>query len=191
MTTPGAATRPQVSFDDEPLICVDEAGNVTGHESKARCHDGRGLLHRAFSVFVFNDRGEVLLQQRSAKKRLWPLYWANTCCSHPRRGEEVAAAAVRRLREEMALKARLVHTHDFTYHASYGAAGSEHEYCAVLVGRCNQAPEVHPDEVAAVRWMAPEALDAALGAADGPYTPWLRMEWSALRTQHWDTVTSL
>lgn len=180
-----------VSFDDEPLICVDEKDKVVGHASKAHCHDGQGVLHRALSVFLFNARGELLLQQRSAQKRLWPLFWANTCCSHPRRGEQVAAAAVRRVREELGLQATLQLTHDFIYHASYGDAGSEHELCSVFVGRTDGEPQVHPQEVAAVRWLSPAQMDAALAEPNGPYTPWLRLEWQALRERHWNTVTSL
>lgn len=180
-----------VSFDDEPLICVDAADNVVGHASKAACHDGQGILHRAFSVFLFNARGELLLQQRSAQKRLWPLYWANTCCSHPRRGEATHDAAVRRVREEVGLDAALAFTHEFTYHALFGDAGAEHERCSVFVGRADGAPKVHPQEVAAVRWMAPEALDAAVSDPQAPYTPWLRLEWRALREAHWKQVLAL
>ena len=75
-----------VSFDSEELILVDTQDHELGYCSKAQCHDGDGVLHRAFSLFVFDRRGRVLLQQRSAQKRLWPLYWSNSCCSHPRRG---------------------------------------------------------------------------------------------------------
>ena len=83
------STSPIVSFDTEDLILVDPQDQVQGHLNKAACHLGEGLLHRAFSVFLFNAEGELLLQQRSEQKKLWPLYWANSCCSHPRRGETV------------------------------------------------------------------------------------------------------
>jgi isopentenyl-diphosphate delta-isomerase len=177
-----------VSFEDEPLIRVDAADVPIGYGSKAACHDGEGLLHRAFSVFVFAPDGALLLQQRSALKRLWPMWWSNSCCSHPRRGEALEAAVVRRTREELAVQLPLTHTHAFEYHARYGEAGSEHELCHVYVG-CTDAPVVvNANEVAATRWMLPEALDAALADADAPYTPWLRLEWAALRTQHWAAV---
>ena len=71
---------PTVSFDDEPLVLVNEADEEVGFETKQRCHDGDGLLHRAFSVFLFSPDGDVLLQQRSGQKRLWPGAWSNTCC---------------------------------------------------------------------------------------------------------------
>ena len=88
-----------VSSEAEELILVDEQDNETGYLSKAACHDGDGVLHRAFSVFLFNDRGELLLQQRSPSKRLWGGYWSNSCCSHPRRGESIQVATRRRLRD--------------------------------------------------------------------------------------------
>src|ERR1700761_6433167 len=87
------------SADADTLILVDEADREVGYMSKARCHDGRGILHRAFSLLIFNAEGQLLLQQRSAAKRLWPLYWSNSCCSHPRRFENMETAVQRRLHE--------------------------------------------------------------------------------------------
>src|SRR2546421_1371118 len=86
-----------ISPDCEPLILVDEADREIGHMSKAQCHQGGGVLHRAFSLLLFNDAGELLLQQRAASKRLWPRHWSNSCCSHPRRAETLEAATHRRL----------------------------------------------------------------------------------------------
>src|ERR1022692_4307168 len=83
--------------DSEWLILVDEADQEVGYQSKAQCHQGRGVLHRAFSLLIFNESGELLLQQRAASKRLWPLYWSNSCCSHPRRAEIMESAIHRRL----------------------------------------------------------------------------------------------
>ena len=89
-----------VSFDSEPLIIVDEHDHVLGHDSKAALHRGSGTLHRAFSIFLFNPQGDVLLQQRSGQKALWPAFWSNTCCSHPRRGETYEIATQRRLEQQ-------------------------------------------------------------------------------------------
>src|SRR5947207_3387152 len=114
MLTPASSI---VSFEDEPLILVDGNDQELGFATKAACHDGVGLLHRAFSVFLFNPAGELLLQQRSAQKRLWPLYWANSCCSHPRRGESLPAAVERRTREELALATPLAFVYKFVYQA--------------------------------------------------------------------------
>src|SRR6185437_11810517 len=87
--------------DSELLILVDESDREIGQLSKAECHRGSGVLHRAFSLLIFNEAGELLLQQRSAHKRLWPLYWSNSCCSHPRRAESMETAIHRRLYEEL------------------------------------------------------------------------------------------
>src|SRR5471032_3303829 len=87
--------------ESESLILVDEADREIGHLSKSECHEGRGILHRAFSVLIFNGHGELLLQQRAASKPLWPLFWSNSCCSHPRRSESMEGAVQRRLREEL------------------------------------------------------------------------------------------
>ena len=101
----------------DSLILVDEADCEVGHASRSRCHEGTGLLHRAFSLFIFNDRGELLVQQRSAAKRLWPLYWSNSCCSHPRRAETMEAAIHRRLYEELGIKCLLHFLFKFQYQA--------------------------------------------------------------------------
>jgi isopentenyl-diphosphate Delta-isomerase len=179
---------PQVSFDDEQLILVDRAGHVVGYADKASAHDGPGKLHRAFSVFLFNEAGELLLQQRSADKRLWPLYWSNSVCSHPRRGEETPAAAVRRVREELGLAPSLTYLYEFIYQAAFEDAGSEHELCAVFVGRADGEPRVNEREIAAWRFVAPEALDRELAASPTSFTPWLKLEWATLRREHWPAV---
>jgi isopentenyl-diphosphate delta-isomerase len=182
---------PIVSFEDEPLVLVDADDHVVGFRTKADCHAGAGLLHRAFSVFLFNERGEVLLQQRSANKRLWPLFWANSCCSHPRQGELMDAAAHRRTQEELQIETPLSMMYKFTYQASYGEEGSEHEMCSVYVGRVAEHVVVNANEVAAVRFVAPDKLDAELITHGSRYTPWLKLEWPRLRQQHWHQIEAL
>jgi isopentenyl-diphosphate delta-isomerase len=173
----------RVSFDDEPLILVDEENNVVGHGSKADVHAGQGLLHRAFSVFLFDDEGCVLLQQRSASKPLWPLWWSNSCCSHPRRGETEAEAAQRRVHEELGLDADLEYVYTFTYHARYEDKGSEHETCSVFLARATGRVVTNQNEIAAVRWVAAAEIDRSIVAAPGTLTPWLEMEWARLRSE--------
>src|SRR5690625_5968564 len=94
--------------------------------SKADCHDGDGVLHRAFSVFLFDADGRLLIQQRVAEKRLWPLYWANSCCSHPRAGEETEEAVPRRLDEELGVSADVEYVYKFQYQARFGPRSEEH-----------------------------------------------------------------
>lgn len=180
-----------VSFDDEPLILVDEDDNIVGFESKSHCHDGDGLLHRAFSIFVFNSAGEVLLQQRSAEKRLWPLYWSNSCCSHPRRGEDDLAAARRRIREELAISPDLRFLYKFRYQARFGDLGAEHELCSIYATVSDDPARVNVNEIAACEFVDADSLDAALAEEPDAYTPWLRLEWPRIRERHWDTVKRL
>ncbi|MDA1195056.1 MAG: isopentenyl-diphosphate Delta-isomerase [Planctomycetota bacterium] len=177
-----------VSFDDEPLIVVDEQNNVLEYRPKADVHAGDGILHRAFSVFLFNDQGEVLLQRRAEGKPLWPDYWSNACCSHPRRGETEAAAAVRRLAEELGIQAEPEYIYSFTYHARYGEAGSERELCSVFLARTDAPIVANRSEIAETRWLAPADLDAALRNDPEQYTPWLKMEWARLRGEFADRL---
>ena len=175
----------------ETLILVDESDREVGHASRARCHEGSGLLHRAFSLFIFNDRGELLVQQRSAAKRLWPLYWSNSCCSHPRRAEQTDGAAHRRLFEELGLKCPLHFLFKFKYQAQFDGTGAEHELCSVYIGR--SAAPVHADlgEVAAWRWVAPDTLDEQMRLASARFTPWFTLEWQRIRREHQSAVGAL
>ena len=170
-----------VSSEAEELILVDALDRVLGHASKAACHDGEGVLHRAFSLFVFNPDGALLLQQRSAGKRLWPGYWANTCCSHPRRGESLDVAAQRRLQQEMGMRCELRYVYKFQYQARYGTSGSEHELCSVFVGTTDAPVQPNRTEVAAWRFILPEALDTEMATSAAQFTPWLQLEWQRLR----------
>ncbi|WP_423175128.1 isopentenyl-diphosphate Delta-isomerase [Stenotrophomonas maltophilia] len=163
-----------VSVNDEPI----------GPIGKADCHAGEGVLHRAFSLFLFNRQGQVLLQQRSALKPLWPGYWANSCCSHPRWGEELPIAVSRRAREELGvmLTAPLTWHFSFIYHARYLDVGSETELCHVYSALLEDVElHVDPNEVCAHRWIKSHELDAALREEPDVYSPWLHREWPALR----------
>ena len=132
-SAPGQLSAPAaVSFPDEMLILVDQDGRSIGEASKQQCHEGRGLLHRAFSLLIFDQKGRLLLQQRAAGKLLWPGYWSNSCCSHPRTGEGLAAAARRRSREELGLSVDPELLFTFQYSATYRNIGSENEVCAVF-----------------------------------------------------------
>jgi len=182
-----------VSSESENLIAVDSNDREVGNISKAAAHDGRGVLHRAFSIFIFNSKGELLLQQRAAEKRLWPMYWSNTCCSHPRAGEDLDHATVRRLEQELGMQADLTYLFKFQYRAEFGQAGSEHELCSVYVGQSDEKPKSHPLEIAATKYLSVEAVTREL-AADPKgerYTPWFKMEWERLIRDHNDVLSAL
>ena len=180
-----------VSSEAEALIVVDSSDRELGTLDKSACHDGDGVLHRAFSLFVFNSAGELLLQQRAAEKRLWPLYWSNSCCSHPRAGESLTLAVGRRLQQELGMRARLDYVYKFEYQAHYEDIGSEHELCSVYVGRSQDQPTVNTTEVAALEWLAPAELAARLRSQPDTFTPWFKLEWEALMTDHADQLERL
>ncbi|HEY2037055.1 MAG TPA: isopentenyl-diphosphate Delta-isomerase [Steroidobacteraceae bacterium] len=176
----------------ESLILVDAADREVGHMSKARCHDGRGVLHRAFSLLIFNDRGELLLQRRSSAKRLWPHYWSNSCCSHPRRFETMAEATHRRLYEELGLRCPLHFLFKFEYQAQYEAVGAEHELCSVFIGRSSGDVRIDRNEIADCRWVSPDRLAAEMQGADaGRFTPWFTLEWERIWRDHKSALHAL
>ena len=188
-TTKTAATGDIVSFDNEALIIVDAQDRILGHGTKAELHQGAGTLHRAFSIFLFNEAGDVLLQQRSADKPLWPGYWSNTCCSHPRRGETYGIATGRRLKEELGVEASLHFTHRFRYQAQFDDHSAEHELCSVYVGRIDGDPMPNPQEVSNWQWISPSALDEWLDTNPENLTPWFKLEWAELRSgDHAETL---
>ena len=177
-------TNPIVSSDQESLIRVDAADRVIGSASKFECHQGAGLLHRAFSVFLFNAEGHLLLQQRAAGKLLWPGYWSNSCCSHPRWNETMEDAVARRIAEELGLTAISSgpqFLYKFEYQAHFGDIGSEHELCSVFRAHSDAEPQVNATEIAAWRWIHPDQLDTELTTHPDTYTPWLHLEWKRLR----------
>ena len=188
----GNHTSSDISTDPDALILVDEADREVGHMSKAQCHDGRGVLHRAFSLLIFIGSGELLLQQRAPSKRLWPLYWSNSCCSHPRRFESMEAATHRRLDEELGLQCPLHFLFKFEYQAQFDTAGSEHELCSVFVGRCTDQVRANRDEIFDWRWISPQALNAEMsGRGTERFTPWSMLEWRRVSRDHRATVSAL
>ena len=170
-----------VSSEEEPLILVDESDREIGYLSKGACHDGDGVLHRAFSLFVFNSSGELLLQQRAAEKRLWPRFWSNSCCSHPRRGETMEVATERRLAQELGMSSTVHHLFTFQYQAPHLDLGSENEVCRVFAGLSAQPPRSNRHEIADVRWIAADDLDREFRTQPEVFTPWFAMEWPRVR----------
>ena len=180
-----------VSSERERLILVDSHDREIGALDKSACHDGSGLLHRAFSLFVFNPRGELLIQQRASGKRLWPSYWSNSCCSHPRAGEEMEQAVDRRLHQELGLRATLRFVYKFEYVARYRELGSEHELCWVYVGWAEDQPVINTTEISDWRWVGPDALSLELDEHDERFTPWFKLEWARLKQEFGDDLAGL
>lgn len=177
-----------VSSENEELILVDRNDNELGYLSKALCHDGAGKLHRAFSLFLFDDEGELLLQRRGEVKRLWPGFWSNSCCSHPRRGESMQTATMRRLKDELNIEASLEYLYKFCYTADFGDAGSENELCHVYLGRIKSEVRPNDSEIAGIRFVSARGLDSELLQSPGQFTPWLQQEWRELTENYRDKL---
>jgi len=178
-----------IAADPEALILVDEADRSLGVMSKALCHEGRGVLHRAFSLLIFNDSGELLIQQRAASKRLWPMYWSNSCCSHPRADETLEEATQRRLHQELGIHCPLHFLFKFQYQAQFDATGAENELCSVYIGRSHGAVRPNADEIHDWRWIGPDALHREMAAEGGrTFTPWFMVEWTRIWRDHRSAV---
>ena len=174
---------------NEYLVLVDEHDSEIGKVEKFEAHMGEGVLHRAFSVFIFNDNDEVLLQQRSRKKLLWPGFWSNTCCSHPRVDETYEDAAQRRLKEEMGMIVNVKYLYKFQYKAKYMEIGSENEICAVLIGHSGDEPNLNPDEVEDCKWIKwSDLLNDIAERGEKGYTPWFLLEVEEINKKFKDQV---
>jgi len=159
---------------EEQVILVNEKDEPIGLMNKMEAHE-KALLHRAFSVFVFNDQGELLLQQRAAEKYHSPLLWANTCCSHQRDGESNIEAGKRRLEEEMGFVCTLKETFSFIYKAPFDNGLTEHELDHVMIGTYNDKPKINPDEVAAYKWMSLQDIKSDINLEPEIYTEWFKI----------------
>ena len=150
-----------------------------------------GLLHRAFSLFIFNRDGDVLMQQRSQQKKLWPLYWSNSCCSHPVHGETIENSIDRRLQQELGFNTRLKYLYKFKYQATYLNIGSEHELCSVFVG-CTESPiKANTNEIAAWRFISATDLKKMMLQYPNKFTPWFKLEWHKLITDYADVLCNM
>ncbi len=161
------------------VILVDETGREIGTSEKVKAH-ADGLLHRAFSIFILNSRDELLVQRRAVDKYHSGGLWSNACCSHPRPGEAIEAAARRRLREEMGFECKLEPAFSFVYRERVSAALWEHELDDVLIGRWDGVPDPDPAEVADWRWIAPDDLRSELRRQPSAFTVWFPLAFSGL-----------
>lgn len=173
---------------EETVILVNKNDEQIGIMPKMEAHE-KALLHRAFSVFVFNQKNELMLQQRASHKYHSPLLWTNTCCSHQRVGETNIQAGKRRLQEEMGFETELEDTISFIYKAPFDNGLTEHEFDHVLVGSYEGAPNVNPDEVAAWKWMALEDVKRDMVQNPDLYTAWFKIIFDKFY-QHINSVNS-
>lgn len=161
-------------MNEEHVILVDETNKQIGLMPKLEAHQ-KAILHRAFSVFVFNDKNELMLQQRAFDKYHSPGLWTNTCCSHQRDGESNVEAGKRRLFEEMGFVTDLKETISFIYKAPFENGLTEHEFDHVMIGYHNDEPNINKDEVAHWKWMAVEDVKNDMIEHPERYTIWFRI----------------
>lgn len=159
---------------EENVILVNEADEPIGLMPKMEAHE-KAVLHRAFSVFIMNDKGQTMLQQRAKDKYHSPLLWTNTCCSHQRDGESNIEAGKRRLQEEMGFETELNELFSFIYKASFDNGLTEHEFDHVMMGNYNDAPKINPEEVEDWKWMYPSEIREDIAKNPGQYTAWFKI----------------
>jgi len=156
------------------LVQVDTNDNPVGLVEKMKAHR-EGILHRAFSVFIFNRKGEWLLQQRAAGKYHSANLWTNACCGHPGNGEQTLEAARTRLNFEMGMDCELRHLFEFTYKANFKNGLVEHEYDHVFLGICEFDPLPNPDEVSDWKWISTGELRMEMASAEDRFTAWFKL----------------
>ncbi len=159
---------------EEQVILVDKKDNVIGKAGKLEAHQ-KGLLHRALSVFIFNSKGEILLQQRAPHKYHTPFLWSNTACSHPRINELVKHAAERRLKEEMGIECNLYYAFNFLYNAKFDNHLIENELDHVFIGFCDEIPKPNPSEVKNYRYINSYDLMNEINENPNIFTPWFKI----------------
>jgi isopentenyl-diphosphate delta-isomerase len=159
---------------EDHVILVNPQDVQIGTMPKMEAHE-KAQLHRAFSVFVMNDQGQTMLQQRAAHKYHSPLLWTNTCCSHQRVGENNVEAGKRRLQEEMGFVTDLKELFSFIYKAPFDNGLTEHELDHVMIGTYNAAPKINREEVADWKWMQPNDIQKDIVQNPGHYTVWFKI----------------
>ena len=159
---------------EEQVILVNEKDEQIGLMPKMEAHE-KAILHRAFSVFIFNDKNELLLQQRAANKYHSPLLWTNSCCSHQRNGERNIEAGKRRLQEEMGFVCELKEVTSFIYKAPFDNGLTEHELDHIMIGYFNENPIINREEVENFKWMTLEEVKNDMEVHPEIYTEWFKI----------------
>ncbi|MGB3142557.1 MAG: isopentenyl-diphosphate Delta-isomerase [Maribacter sp.] len=175
-------------MNEEQVILVNQDDEQIGTMPKMEAHE-KARLHRAFSVFIANKNGEIMLQQRAASKYHSPLLWTNTCCSHQRVGETNIEAGKRRLQEEMGFVAELKELFSFIYKAPFDNGLTEHEYDHVMLGTFDGEPNINPDEVEAWKWMAPQLVKEDIANNPNAYTAWFKIIFEKFYEHLFNTVS--
>jgi isopentenyl-diphosphate delta-isomerase len=158
----------------DEIILVDHRDNDIGSEEKDACHRLPVKLHRAFSIFILNSQCRMLIQKRSAIKKTWPGFWSNACCSHPRKGENLPEAVLRRLHEELGFTCPLQHIFTFRYKADYSTEFGENEIDHVFIGQFDGEVKPNRDEIDEWQFISLDVLSQDVAGNPEKYTPWFR-----------------
>ncbi|OPX94097.1 MAG: Isopentenyl-diphosphate Delta-isomerase [Syntrophorhabdus sp. PtaB.Bin006] len=158
----------------DELILVDAKDNDIGYAEKESCHIIPTKLHRAFSIFILDSTGAMLIHKRSPVKKTWPDFWSNSCCSHPRKGEDLPDAVARRLQEELGFACPLQHLFRFTYKSNYDNEYGEHEIDHVFIGQYDGEVRPNPDEIADFKFITVKELSQDVEVHPEKYTPWFK-----------------
>lgn len=157
----------------EQILIVNENDDVIGLDTKENCHLGNGILHRAITIFIFNDKNEILLTRRSVLKKLWPNFWDTSCSTHIHQDETNEQAGEKRLNEEIGFSCKLKSVLKFQYQANFKNIGSENEICTLLTGNYTGNIKPNSDEVSDYKWISIEQLENEINNID--ISPWLKI----------------
>ncbi len=157
------------------VVLVTPDNKVIKTTDLLSAHQNEGQLHRAISVLIFTPNNKLLIQQRSDSKPLWPLYWSNTCCTHPQLNQTNLDAASTRLKEEMGISTKLEYQYTFSYQARYNQGLSENEIDAVFFGVTDEKPKPNPAEVANFKYLSQSELLTDIKTNPDQYTPWFKL----------------
>lgn len=168
----------------ETLILVDKSDKETGYEEKGKCHLNPAKLHRAFSIFIFDSKGRMLVHKRSVQKNTWPGFWTNACCSHPRKGESIENAAKRRLKEELGFSCALKEVFSFVYKAEFDENYGENEFDHIFIGKYDGAVKPDKNEVDEWKFVDVARLENDIKKHPEKYTPWFKKALGRVLKKH-------
>lgn len=157
----------------EQILVVNKNDEVVGLDTRENCHFGNGILHRAITIFIINDKNEILLTKRSILKKLWPDFWDTSCSTHVRQNETYGQAGERRLKKELGFSCKLKLVSKFQYQAKFQNIGSENEICALLIGNYTGKINPNSDEISIYKWISVEQLKNEINNTD--ISPWLKI----------------
>jgi isopentenyl-diphosphate delta-isomerase len=165
---------------EQKLILVNINDDILGLGEKSKCHEGEGILHRAYVIFIFNRENQLLVQKRSQYKKLWPGFWDNSCSSHPKEKESYRESGEKRLMEELGFTTQLTTLFKFYYKAKYLNIGAENELCLIMTGKYNGKVNPNQKEVTEWSWVEMTCISQEMKKNSYLFTPWFLIAFEIL-----------